>query len=73
MADYQKMYSVLCSAMDKVIDPLEHIPMAMIYAQILRAALAKAEEIYIRTAEDEEPEPPRVRSNTIEFPPPNKK
>lgn len=72
MADYQKMYAVLCSAVDEVIDPLEHIPLALIHAKILRAALAKAEEIYIRTAEDEEPEPPRVRESTIEFLPPQK-
>lgn len=49
MADYQKMYAVLCSAVDEVIDPLERIPLALSSARILRAALARAEEIYIRT------------------------
>ena len=29
MADYQKMYAVLCSAVDEVIDPLERIPLAL--------------------------------------------
>lgn len=70
MADYQKMYAVLCSAVDEVIDPLERIPLALSSARILRAALARAEEIYICTAE--EPEPPRVRESTIEILPPKK-
>ena len=42
MADYQKMYAVLCSAVDEVIDPLERIPLALSSARILRAALARA-------------------------------
>ena len=71
MADYQKMYAVLCSAVDEVIDPLERIPLALSSARILRA-LARAEEIYICTAEEEEPEPPRVRESTIEILPPKK-
>ena len=62
MADYQKMYAVLCSAVDEVIDPLERIPLALSSARILRAALARAEE----------PEPPRVRESTIEILPPKK-
>ena len=72
MADYQKMYAVLCSAVDEVIDPLEHIPLALASARVLRAALEKAEEIYIRTAEEEEPEPPQVRKSTIAILPPKK-
>ena len=28
MADYQKMYAVLCGAIDQVIDPLSRIPSA---------------------------------------------
>ena len=72
MADYQKMYAVLCSAVDEVIDPLERIPLALSSARILRAALARAEEIYICTAEEEEPEPPRVWESTIEILPPKK-
>ena len=72
MADYQKMYAVLCSAVDEVIVPLEHIPLALDSARILRAALETAEEIYIRTAEDHEPEPPKVRESTLTFLPPKK-
>ena len=49
MADYRKMYYVLCKAMDDVIDPLERIPLAATYAQQLRKALLEAEEIYIST------------------------
>ena len=49
MADYQKMYYVLCRAIDAVIDPLEQIPAAAAQAAALREALLKAEEIYLRT------------------------
>ncbi len=49
MADYKKMYTVLCCAVDEVIDPLEQIPMARASAQVLRDALLQAERIYIDT------------------------
>ena len=49
MADYQKIYAVLCNAIDKVIDPLDRIPLAAPQCKELRAALLQAEEIYIRT------------------------
>ncbi len=49
MADYRKMYYVLCKAIDNVIDSLEHIPLAMPYANQLKNALLEAEEIYITT------------------------
>ena len=49
MADYRKMYYVLCKAVDDVIDPLERIPLAAPYALQLRKALLEAEEIYIST------------------------
>ena len=39
MADYRKMYYVLCKAIDDVIDPLEGIPLARPYAQKLQKAL----------------------------------
>jgi len=29
MADYRKMYYVLCKAIDDVIDPLDRIPLAV--------------------------------------------
>ena len=35
MADYQKMYALLCGAVDDVIDPLEQIPLAIPYASVL--------------------------------------
>ena len=50
MIDYQKMYAILCAAIDEVIDPLEKIPLACAEAQKLRTAMLTAEEIYINTA-----------------------
>lgn len=50
MPDYQKMYAVLCGAVDEVIGPLEHIPLARASVRVLRDALEQAEEIYIDTA-----------------------
>lgn len=49
MADYRKMYYVLCKAIDDVIDPLDRIPLAVSAARQLKAALLEAEEIYITT------------------------
>ena len=45
MADYQKLYALLCGVIDDVIDPLE-LP----YAKKLRRALVQAEELYIDTS-----------------------
>lgn len=50
MADYKKMYMILCGAVDEVIDPLEQIPMARASAQVLREALLQAERVYIDTS-----------------------
>ncbi len=50
MPDYKRMYSELCAAIDSVIDPLEKLPLAQKYAVVLRAALLRAEEIYIDTS-----------------------
>ena len=50
MADYQKMYAVLCAAVDDVIGPLEKIPMAMQPVRTLREALLRAEDIYMDTS-----------------------
>lgn len=47
MSDYKKMYSVLCKAIDDVIDPLEQIPEAREIAKSLHTALLEAEDIYI--------------------------
>ena len=49
MADYRKMYYLLCKTIADVINPLEHIPLAMPYANQLKKALLEAEEIYITT------------------------
>ena len=49
MADYRKMYYVLCKAIDDVIDPLDRIPLATPYAEQLQKSLLEAEEIYINT------------------------
>ena len=52
MADYQKMYAILCGAIDDVIDPLERIPLAIPQARRLCAALEEAEEVYLSSAEE---------------------
>ena len=61
MADYRKMYHVLCRAIDDVIDPLERIPLAIPYTMKLQNALLEAEEIYITTAPyAEETDDPKI-------------
>lgn len=61
MADYRKMYYVLCKAIDDVIDPLDRIPLAKPYAEQLQKALLEAEEIYINTTPyAEETENPKI-------------
>ena len=61
MADYRKMYYVLCKATDNVIDPLDRIPLAKPYAEQLQKALLEAEEIYINTPPyAEETEDPKI-------------
>ena len=52
MADYKKMYCVLCKSIDSVIEPLEKIPFAEPYAKLLEEAMLKAENIYIETSAD---------------------
>jgi len=54
MADYKKMYAILCAAADAAIDPLERIPLAWPQAQALRRALLEAEEVYLETDTDPE-------------------
>ncbi len=51
MVNYQKMYAILCGAVDAVIDPLEKLPSARPQAQLLRQALLEAEELYIQGAQ----------------------
>ena len=50
MPDYKKMYAVLCAAIDREIDTLKEIPLALASANRLESALLEAEEIYIETS-----------------------
>ena len=50
MADYQKMYAVLCGAIDNALDDLQTIPLAYPCARRLHDALMAAEKIYVDTA-----------------------
>ena len=50
MANYEKMYAVLCGAVDDVIDDLERIPLAYASARKLRMALQTMEDLYIDTS-----------------------
>lgn len=50
MPNYEKMYALLCGAIDDVIDPLEKIPLARDCVEKLKAALLEAEQIYIETS-----------------------
>lgn len=54
MADYKKMYGLLCRAADAVIDPMERYLEMKSCAEILKSALLEAEEIYVRTSSSEE-------------------
>ena len=49
MADYKRMYTLLCKTIDDVIDPLSRIPEAKIYDKKKKKALLQAEDIYIST------------------------
>lgn len=50
MADYRRMYAVLCKAIDDAIKPLEAVAPDQQIAGKLRMALLEAEEIYITTS-----------------------
>lgn len=47
MADYQKMYAVLCGAIDEVIPVLECVPQVLPCVRALCTALEQAEALYI--------------------------
>ena len=68
MADYKKMYAVLCGAVDQVIEPLEQIPLAWPSAQVLRKALLRAEDIYVASTtyvqETEDPQGVELRGGS---------
>ena len=50
MADYQKMYAILCGAVDDALMGLEQGSSAASIALRLRLALERAEEIYLETS-----------------------
>lgn len=50
MPNYEKMYAVLCGAIDDVMDELARIPLESPSVERLHSALEQAEEIYIRTS-----------------------
>ena len=52
MADYQKMYYILCRAADKALDVLPESPENKDVRALLQQALDQAEEMYINAAED---------------------
>ena len=54
MADYKKMYAILCGAIDTAIDRLEQIPQAFHEAEMLNEALLEAEELFISSADEED-------------------
>lgn len=66
MADYKRMYLELCTAADCVIGPLEKLPTARGCAAILRAALLRAEEIYIDSSFTAVPEDAKILRLTRE-------
>lgn len=69
MADYKRMYTLLCKTIDDVIDPLAQIPAAKIYALHLQNALLQAEEIYISTTPyAEETSDPKIIKMKIDIP-----
>ena len=47
MANYKKMYLVLCDAAELAITSLEHIPQARPAIRLLHNAMLQAENIYI--------------------------
>lgn len=47
MADYKKMYAILCSAMSEAIDSLEDIPRARDAVKTMKEAMNTAEDIYL--------------------------
>ena len=50
MADYKKMYYILCDAASRALDALPADPEAA--AKLLQQALDEAEETYIETSEE---------------------
>ena len=53
MADYAKMYYILCAAASEALDALPRTPENEAAAALLREALEQAEEVYLETAGDD--------------------
>ena len=51
MADYQKMYYILCDNISKALDLLPPTPVNRPAQKLLQDALMQAEELYIETAD----------------------
>lgn len=51
MPNYEKMYSILCSAADVAITLLEEIPNSEVVSKKLNEALLAAESIYVNSEE----------------------
>ena len=49
MADYKKMYAILCGAVDDAISALEPYPWSRTTMRALQIAMLRAEEDYIET------------------------
>ena len=49
MADYKKMYAILCGAVDDAISALEPYPWSRTTMRALQNAKLQAEEVYIET------------------------
>lgn len=50
MADYKKMYAILCCAMSDAIDQLEDVPSAIETCRMMRNAMRQAEEVYLQAS-----------------------
>ena len=53
MADYQKMYALLCGAVSDALDILPQMAETMPARQLLKRALLEAEELYLASTEAE--------------------
>ncbi len=51
MADYQKMYYILCDSASKALETLPETEENRVGRELLQKALYEAEELYIETAE----------------------
>lgn len=51
MADYQKMYYILCDSASKALETLPEMEENRVGRELLQKALYEAEELYIETAE----------------------